>query len=91
MTRGTRIARLTVRMKSPLVDFDAQLRPAVEVEGLELGVDDARDPQIKQGERPPHVRDVNRLVVPIQYQHGSVGHIRNIAGPHEGAAKAPVG
>ena len=30
------------------VDFDGQLRPALEVEGLELRVDDARDTEIEQ-------------------------------------------
>ncbi len=79
-----------VTVVAVLVGLRRQLRPAREVEGLELGVDDARDTQVEQRERAPDVGDVDRLVVPIEHQDGGVGHPRNIAG-RVGHGKTTVG
>src|SRR5450432_1803945 len=37
----------------PAAELDRQIRPGVEVEGLELGIDDARDAQVQQRKRAP--------------------------------------
>src|SRR5262249_24926351 len=57
-----------------VTNLGAQLGPALEVEGPELAVDDARNAQVQQRNRPPDVGNVDGLVVPVEDQNGAVHH-----------------
>ena len=52
----------------------AERGPAVEVEGAEVGLDDARGADVEQREGALHRGDVHRLIVAVEDENARIGH-----------------